>query len=120
MFHCISSAGQNITDDIRDTLYKTAYAMLISRSKRRKIRSKHCEGVVTSTMESIFYVDQTGIQFEATVESTHGASTVKYLLPNRGIPKEETLGDFSWNNMETLEQGPPRKHPLRDLASEHN
>lgn len=120
MFHCISLAGKNIDDDIRDTLYQTAYAMLISRSRRRRVKSKKCEGVVTSTMKPIFYVDQTGIQFEATVESQHGTSTVKYLLPDREVSSEETVGEFSWDNMVTHKKGSPRKHPLSTMFPDHN
>lgn len=62
----------SLNDDVRDTLFETAYLMLKSGSKRKKVRSDFCEGVVTTSFKSLALYGTSGIQFEAHLETTKG------------------------------------------------
>jgi len=82
--------GCSVTDEVRDALAQTAYLMLKGRQKRKKIRSKHCEGLVRTNLQFTSFVGFSQmIAFQAEVEVEHGKQNIRFLFNTSAVPLME-------------------------------
>jgi len=115
----------SLNDDVRDVLFGTAYLMLRSGLKKKKVRSESCEGIITER-GSIALYGTSGIRFEAHLETEVGDLKVVYLV------RPQDLGDLerddsqgAWVSPEEILDPPDdlkermRPNPIRRLAKKH-
>lgn len=124
-FFCVMLAGNAfITDDIRDELLASGYLMVRAGQKRRKIKCKVCEGVVTSNLKSTVLDAIAGIGFLAELEIEEGKIKVNYIVRGSRLRELEEAEEGAWIGIDDLgtELSPERirPNPIKRLGGNCN
>lgn len=112
----------SLNDDVRDTLLENAYLMLKSGSRKKKVRSEACEGVITTNFMSINLNGITGIQFNGQMETGKGKLNVSYIVRTQDLAGLEEAEYGAWLSPD--ERGDPpqekiRPNPIHRAARAH-
>jgi len=116
----------SLNDDVRDLLFETAYLMLKSGIKKKKVRSNFCEGIITN-LKPIAAFGTAGIQFKAQLETEKGDLEVSYMVRPQDLFALETEGAEygAWLSPDQIDNPPEdlekrmRPNPIRRLAKKH-
>src|SRR3989344_6142921 len=93
--YCITFS-RSISDDVRDALLVTAYLMIRGGINKKKIRSKFCEGVVTTDFEPVFVFGMNGLVFRARLETEKDDLNVSYLVRYQDLAELEKAEQTAW------------------------
>jgi len=114
----------SLNDDIRDLLFQMAYLMIKDSSKKRKVRSKFCEGIVTEN--GCFSLHGTnGVRFGAQLETEKGNIKVDYLVRPQDFHRLEGVEYGAWLSFEDILNPPEnleekiRPNPIHKVAKSH-
>lgn len=99
---CLMYSQPIKSDDVRDALLETACLMIRDRQRRRKVRSKECEGVITTQFTSLLFVDIAGIQFNAIIEHDEGKNEVSFLVRDQDLRELAEPDEVAWITLEDL------------------
>ncbi|HBE90932.1 MAG TPA: hypothetical protein DDW41_07055 [Candidatus Andersenbacteria bacterium] len=115
-----------LSDDIRDVLFETAYLMLRSGEKKKKVRSDCCEGVVKTDFGSMALYGTSGIVFVANLETEKGNLKASFLIRQQALYEMEQPEYGAWlthddigSSREALE-AKIRPNPIHRVAYKHH
>jgi len=118
--YCITFS-RSISDDVRDALLVTAYLMIRGGINKKKIRSKFCEGVVTTDFEPVFVFGMNGLVFRARLETEKDDLNVSYLVRYQDLAELEKAEQTAWVSPTDDWKIPAEKkrpNPIRAVAEE--
>lgn len=123
--YCIMFS-HSLNDDIRDLLLETAYVLLKSGTKRKKVRSHFCEGIITNVKPIAAY-GMNGVQFEAELETEKGDIKVVYMVRPQDLPdlEDEDAEQVAWLSPQEIANLPEglekklRPNPIHRVARKH-
>lgn len=120
--YCFMVTWTITSDDVRDLLFVTAYHMIKSHARKRKVRSEECEGVVTTAFQHVSLAGISGIRFRAELETETGKLVVTYLVRNRDLDALEEAEEGAWVSDDDSPEdvlGRFRENPIRKAAQSH-
>ncbi len=109
-----------VTDDVRDAVFQTAYVMLKDYERRKRIRSKICEGFV-DRKGPMSYNGFNGIGFDTQVDTEKGILAASFIIRPKDMDGIEDAEDYAWvddheaNDEEAFERN-RRPNPIRQIA----
>ncbi|MBI3251389.1 MAG: hypothetical protein HYZ62_00590 [Candidatus Andersenbacteria bacterium] len=121
--YCIVVHGNLVSDEIRDELFATGYYMMLSHSKKKKIKTKECEGIVRTNFQRQVFVNIGGVVFIAELETAKAKIAVTYIIRDRDLAGMAESEGGAWLSLEELGQEIPedrlRPSPIKRLKPAH-
>lgn len=85
MINCLVCTKVSLTDDMRYTLYRTAFEMCASKIAERKVRASGFRATVKTDGQRGIMGTIAGIVFSATVDTDRGEGLVTYIVRERDL-----------------------------------
>ncbi|MFA6050905.1 MAG: hypothetical protein WC761_06995 [Candidatus Paceibacterota bacterium] len=123
-FFCIMFSFP-LSDDIRDVLFETAYLMLRSGEKKKKVHSGCCDGVVKTDFGSMAIYGTSGIVFVANLETEKGDLKASFLIRPQSLDAMAQAEYGAWlthNDMGASAEdlrAKMRPNPIHRVAYKH-
>ena len=112
-----------ISDDVRDTLFANAYLMLKTFSKKKRVKTSFCEGVIKTDLKPVALYGMNGVVFNARLETDKGDLTVSYMVRHQNLKEMEETEHGVWLEDDELDETLPasklRPNPIRAVAKKH-
>lgn len=116
-FYCVTINAGLRDNAVRDELLAAAYIMTRGRTKRYRLKSRVCEGEVTTVWQRQLLGGISGIRFDAKVECKEGSFEIGYIFREQEIPLLEEAEELAWIAAADDEvEIEPRPNPIRRLA----
>ena len=89
MISCLVTSKVSLTDDMRYTLYRTAFEMYANKIPERKVRMAGLRATIKTDGKHGVMGTIAGIVFTATVDTDQGEGLVTYIVRGRDLCEPE-------------------------------